>query len=206
MAMSERDSTPHPGRILLQRAMEPLGISRNQLARDLDVPVGRISDITNGKRGITADTALRLGRYFSTGPEIWLRMQAEYDLSVARASTWSAIEERVRVLADAEVDSAMTPPVAAAQRIEPSAVEAPVIINPAPPRTPPDGAVAVSAEPAPTETVPADPAPADPTPPEVPQAEHGQVLELREAWGRDNASRDDDLGIPPVPGDRAENP
>ncbi len=50
--------------------MEPLGISRNQLARDLDVPVGRVSDITNGKRGITADTALRLGRYFGTGPEI----------------------------------------------------------------------------------------------------------------------------------------
>ena len=60
----------HPGRILLSEAMEPLGISRNQLARDLDVPVGRVSDITNGKRGITADTALRLGRYFGTGPEI----------------------------------------------------------------------------------------------------------------------------------------
>lgn len=106
MPMNEHDSTPHPGRILLQRAMEPLGISRNQLARDLDVPVGRISDITNGKRGITADTALRLGRYFSTGPEIWLRMQAEYDLSVARASTWSAIEDRVRVIAETEDASA----------------------------------------------------------------------------------------------------
>jgi antitoxin HigA-1 len=78
--------------------MEPLGISRNQLARDLDVPVGRISDITNGKRGITADTALRFGRYFGTGPELWLRLQAEYDIDVARVSSWKTIEERVRIL------------------------------------------------------------------------------------------------------------
>lgn len=82
----------------MERAMEPLGISRNQLARDIDVPVGRISDITNGKRGITADTALRFGRYFDTGPELWLRLQAEYDLHVARKTTWSEIEKRVRVL------------------------------------------------------------------------------------------------------------
>lgn len=93
------DGTPlHPGRILLLQAMEPLGISRNQLARDIDVPVGRISDITNGKRGITADTALRLGRYFGTGPELWLRLQAEYDLYVSRTTTWPSIEGRVRIL------------------------------------------------------------------------------------------------------------
>jgi len=88
----------HPGRILLTQAMEPLGISRNQLARDIDVPVGRISDITNGKRGITADTALRLGRYFGTGPELWMRLQAEFDLYVARMTTWPSVEPRVRVL------------------------------------------------------------------------------------------------------------
>ena len=88
----------HPGRILLAQAMEPLGISRNQLARDIDVPVGRISDITNGKRGITADTALRLGRYFGTGPELWMRLQAEFDLYVARMTTWPSVEARVRVL------------------------------------------------------------------------------------------------------------
>ena len=82
--------------------MEPLGISRNQLARDLDVPVGRISDITNGKRGITADTALRFGRYFGTGPELWLRLQAEYDIGVARIASWKQIEERVRILDVAE--------------------------------------------------------------------------------------------------------
>lgn len=86
--------------------MEPLGISRNQLARDLDVPVGRISDITNGKRGITADTALRFGRYFGTGPELWMRLQAEYDLDVARAVNWRDIEQRVRILdADEVVDA-----------------------------------------------------------------------------------------------------
>jgi len=196
MAMSDRDSTPHPGRILLQRAMEPLGISRNQLARDLDVPVGRISDITNGKRGITADTALRLGRYFSTGPEIWLRMQAEYDLSVARASTWSAIEERVRVLADAEPDTAMAPPPAAPQPVESPAADEPVIINPVPPASPSEPAYAASAEPRPVESAP----------PEAPPAEAGQGLELREAWLRDDPPRDDDIGIPPVPGGRAENP
>ena len=80
--MENPNDTPplHPGRILLERAMQPLGISRNQLARDIDVPVGRISDITNGKRGITADTALRLGRYFGVPPQLWLRLHAEYDL------------------------------------------------------------------------------------------------------------------------------
>lgn len=94
----EIKAPPHPGRILLSEAMEPLGISRNQLARDLDVPVGRISDITNGKRGITADTALRLGRYFGTGPEIWMRLQAEYDLHMANVSAGAEIAERVRIL------------------------------------------------------------------------------------------------------------
>jgi len=96
--MTNSRETLHPGRILLTQAMEPLGISRNQLARDIDVPVGRISDITNGKRGVTADTALRLGRYFGTGPELWLRLQAEFDLYVASTTTWPAVESRVRVL------------------------------------------------------------------------------------------------------------
>jgi len=98
LEMTNSRETLHPGRILLLQAMEPLGISRNQLARDIDVPVGRISDITNGKRGVTADTALRLGRYFGTGPELWLRLQAEFDLYVARMTTWPAVESRVRVL------------------------------------------------------------------------------------------------------------
>ena len=118
--MTNSRETLHSGRILLTQAMEPLGISRNQLARDIDVPVGRISDITNGKRGVTADTALRLGRYFGTGPELWLRLQAEFDLYVARMTTWPAVESRVRVLkSETPVAAPMKLPVAAL-------VEAPV--------------------------------------------------------------------------------
>jgi addiction module HigA family antidote len=112
--MTNSGETLHPGRILLSQAMEPLGISRNQLARDIDVPVGRISDITNGKRGVTADTALRLGRYFGTGPELWLRLQAEFDLYVARKTTWPAVESRVRILtSEAPLVASAEAPVAA---------------------------------------------------------------------------------------------
>ncbi len=92
------DETPHPGRILLDEVMTPLGVSRNQLARDIDVPVGRISAIVSGARAITADTALRLARYFGTTPELWLRLQADYDLARAREQAGPEIEERVRVL------------------------------------------------------------------------------------------------------------
>ncbi len=198
MAMNEHDGTPHPGRILLQRAMEPLGISRNQLARDLDVPVGRISDITNGKRGITADTALRLGRYFSTGPEIWLRMQAEYDLSVARLSTWSAIEDRVRVLADSESETASNAPV---PPTVPVVVEEPVIINPAPPVAASD----VETAGVPESSLAGQPAP-DAGPPAAPEPDLDRVLELQETWVRKDVPREDDIGIPPLPGDRLENP
>jgi addiction module HigA family antidote len=119
--MTDNNETLHPGRILLAQAMEPLGISRNQLARDIDVPVGRISDITNGKRGVTADTALRLGRYFGTGPELWLRLQAEFDLYVARRTAWPAVESRVRILTS-EVPS-KTP-------VKAPAVEAPAVVTP----------------------------------------------------------------------------
>jgi addiction module HigA family antidote len=84
--------------------------SRNQLARDIDVPVGRISDITNGKRGITADTALRLGRYFGTPAELWLKLQADYDLHVARSTVWVEIAPRVRVLDTVEDMAAATGP------------------------------------------------------------------------------------------------
>ncbi len=70
----------HPGEILLEDFMEPLGISRNQLSRDLKVPLNRISEIVNGKRSITADTAERLHRYFGTTAEFWLHLQNRYDL------------------------------------------------------------------------------------------------------------------------------
>lgn len=74
----------HPGEILLEDFLKPMGISINKVARDIDVAPGRISTIVNGKRAITADTALRLAAYFGTSPELWLNLQADYDLRVAR--------------------------------------------------------------------------------------------------------------------------
>ena len=86
----------YPGEILLEEFMKPLGVSINKLARDIDVPPGRISEIVNGKRSVTADTALRLGRYFGVSPEIWLNLQADYELRVARRDTGREIEAHVR--------------------------------------------------------------------------------------------------------------
>lgn len=87
----------HPGEILLEDFMKPMGISINQLARDLDVPPNRISAIVNGARSITADSALRLGTYFGVSPETWLGLQIECDLRVARLRDGAQIAQRVRV-------------------------------------------------------------------------------------------------------------
>ena len=96
--MTESSEPIHPGKILYEQAMQPLGVSRNKLARDIDVPVGRISDIVAGKRGVTPDTALRLGKYFGTSAEMWMQFQSDYDLFVARNSEWPNIAPRVREL------------------------------------------------------------------------------------------------------------
>lgn len=77
----------HPGEILLEDFLKPLEISINRLAREIDVPPGRISTIVNGKRSITADTALRLAAYFGSSPELWLNLQTDYDLRLARRNT-----------------------------------------------------------------------------------------------------------------------
>ena len=87
----------HPGEVLMEEFMRPMGVSINRLARELLVPPGRISAIVNGKRAITADTALRIGRYFGVSPEVWTGLQADYELRVARRSVGAEIEERVRV-------------------------------------------------------------------------------------------------------------
>jgi addiction module HigA family antidote len=87
----------HPGEILLEEFMKPMGISINRLARDVAVPPNRVSGIVNGARAITADTALRLGKYFGVSPEMWLGLQAEYELRVARRTTWRRAEPRVLV-------------------------------------------------------------------------------------------------------------
>jgi addiction module HigA family antidote len=88
-----------PGEILREDFMKPLELSINALARDIDVPPNRISEIVAGKRAITADTALRLGKYFEVAPEIWVGLQADYDIRVAKQTTWPKIEPRVRVRA-----------------------------------------------------------------------------------------------------------
>jgi addiction module HigA family antidote len=86
----------HPGEILREDFLKPFGISINQLARDLDVPPNRISMIVNGQRSVSADTALRLGTCFGMSPEIWLNLQSEYDIRVARRQHGEEIERRVR--------------------------------------------------------------------------------------------------------------
>ena len=73
----------HPGEILLEEFMQPLGLSQTRLGRDLGVSPRRINEIVRGKRGITADTALRLSRYFGTSADFWLGLQADYDLDTA---------------------------------------------------------------------------------------------------------------------------
>ena len=85
----------HPGEILLEEFMKPMEISINRLARDIAVPPGRISGIVNGKRGITADTALRLGKYFGVSPQTWMGLQAEYDLRIAERVIGPELDKRV---------------------------------------------------------------------------------------------------------------
>ena len=84
-----------PGEILREDFMEPMGISMNQLSRDIVVPPNRISEIVNGKRGITADTALRLERYFGIEAQFWLNLQSEYDLRIMKRKIGPDIERRI---------------------------------------------------------------------------------------------------------------
>ena len=94
--MDERNLDPiPPGEILRCELMEPLGLSQNQLARDLDVPVARISELVHGRRSFTADTALRLEKYFGVPAQFWLNPQSRHDLKVARRDVWPKVEPRV---------------------------------------------------------------------------------------------------------------
>jgi len=88
----------HPGEVLLEDFMKPLGLSQYRLARDIGVPALRISQIVRGKRSITADTAMRLARYFGTSAVVWLRLQARYDLEVAENRLAKRINREVKVL------------------------------------------------------------------------------------------------------------
>ncbi len=86
----------HPGLVLRMDLLEPLGMSINRLAKELNVPANRLSQIVRGQRGITADTSLRLARYFGFTPEYWLNMQAHYDLEVARRQSIQKIEREIQ--------------------------------------------------------------------------------------------------------------
>jgi antitoxin HigA-1 len=85
----------HPGEILLEEFMNPLALSRNGLARALHVPANHISDIVNEKRGISATMALRMARYFGTSPELWLGLQQDFELDVAREKAAARVEREV---------------------------------------------------------------------------------------------------------------
>ena len=82
----------HPGEILSEEFLKPMGVSQNKLAMDIHVPTPRINAIVKGTRAITADTALRLGKYFGTGPEFWSNLQSNYDLCVAAAKSEKEIQ------------------------------------------------------------------------------------------------------------------
>lgn len=100
--MTEERLPPiHPGEILFEDFMKPLGLSQYRVAQDIGVPALRISQIIHGKRAVTADTAMRLARYFGTSPDVWLRLQARYDLEVAEHKYGDRIAREVKVLADA---------------------------------------------------------------------------------------------------------
>lgn len=95
MARKKLLSPIHPGEILLEEFMKPLGVSINRLAREIAVPPGRISTIVNGKRAITADTALRLSKYFGVSSDLWLGLQADCDLRIAKRTVGPEIDKRV---------------------------------------------------------------------------------------------------------------
>ena len=95
--MTELLDEIHPGEILLEDFMKPMGISARQLAADIDVSPSRISDLVNGNRPITADTALRLGLFFNMDPRFWLNLQTEYDMRQASRTLTAAIAPRIRV-------------------------------------------------------------------------------------------------------------
>jgi addiction module HigA family antidote len=88
----------HPGEILLEEFMKPLGISQYRLAKDIGVPARRINEIVHGKRSVTADTGLRLSRYFGTSERFWLNLQTHYDLEVEKDRLGDRLEKEVRVL------------------------------------------------------------------------------------------------------------
>ena len=90
----------HPGEVLLEEFLKPMGISQNRLAINIGVPARRINEIALGKRGVSADTALRFARFFGTSAEFWLGLQSQYDLDVTAEELGKRLEREVRAYAD----------------------------------------------------------------------------------------------------------
>jgi antitoxin HigA-1 len=104
--MSKTLRSVHPGEILREEFMRPLGLSMNKLALDLRVPVTHIAEMVHARRGITPDTELRRARYFNTAAQFWMRLQANYDLELAREKEQAKILRDVRPLAVASARQA----------------------------------------------------------------------------------------------------
>jgi addiction module HigA family antidote len=101
--MTEEKLLPvHPGEVLLEEFLKPMGLSQNRLALDIGVHPRRINEIVLGKRGITADTALRLSRFFGTSPQFWMGLQSDYDLDVAEDALGDRLQREVRSYASAD--------------------------------------------------------------------------------------------------------
>ena len=99
--MSDKLPPVHPGEILLEEFLRPLGISQYRLARSVNVPPRRINEIVHGKRAVTADTALRLSRFFGTSERFWLNLQTRYDLEVEKDRLGARLDDEVRALVSA---------------------------------------------------------------------------------------------------------
>ncbi|MDI6816350.1 MAG: HigA family addiction module antitoxin [Actinomycetota bacterium] len=99
MVSNEKIEPIHPGEILLEEFLKPMGISQYRLAKDINVPARRINEIVHGKRAVSVDTALRLSRYFSLSERFWLNLQTRYDIEVQKDKLDKCIEEEVKVLA-----------------------------------------------------------------------------------------------------------
>jgi len=98
MDQAERLHPVHPGEVLLEEFLIPLGLSQHRLALSLRVPARRVNEIVHGKRRITADTALRLARYFRMSPHFWLGLQVDYDLDIAEDELGARLDQEVAVL------------------------------------------------------------------------------------------------------------
>lgn len=103
MAKSKRLDPVHPGEVLMEDFLKPMELSQNRLALSIGVHPRRINEIVLGKRGITADTALRLAKFFGTSPDVWLGLQKDYELDVAMDELGDRIDREVRTFASLQV-------------------------------------------------------------------------------------------------------